>query len=106
MHFMAMLGFDVVGSPVRFDVGYTALSAVAAVVVVGAGLLFVGLGRPTAIKIIVGGFFTGIGVAGMHYLGTAALRVNGDIQHDQSLVIASIVIAVVAATVALWFTVI
>lgn len=106
MHFMAMLGFAVVDSPIRYDVGTTALSAVVAVVVVGAGLLFVGLGRPTALKVIFGGLFTGVGVAGMHYMGMAAVRVDGDIHHDRSLVIASIVIAVVAATVALWFTVV
>jgi len=106
MHFMAMLGFAVEGSPIRYQVGTTILSAVIAVVVVGAGLLFVGLGRPRPIKILIGGLFTGIGVAAMHYTGMAAVRVDGEIHHDQSLVIASVIIAVVASTVALWFTVI
>src|SRR5689334_5970559 len=45
MHFIAMLGFDVPASPVRYDVALTAGSAVVAVVVVGIGLFAVGFGR-------------------------------------------------------------
>jgi hypothetical protein len=41
----------------------------------------------------------------MHYTGMAALRIPGTIGYDISLVAASVLVAVVAATVALWFTV-
>lgn len=104
MHFLAMLGFAVTGSPVRYEIGKTLLSAVIAIAAVGAGMLTVGLGRATPVKIVIAGICTGIGVAGMHYTGMAALRVDGDIRYDQSLVIASVVIAIIASTVALWFT--
>src|SRR5215216_4908689 len=43
MHFMAMLGFSVDGTLIRYDVPTTALSAVVAVTVVGIGLFVVGL---------------------------------------------------------------
>src|SRR5438045_8083772 len=45
MHFMAMLGFDVPASPVRYDPVFTAASAVSAIAVVGAGLFIAGTGR-------------------------------------------------------------
>jgi len=106
MHFMAMLGFGVTGSAVRYDIPITIASAIIAVGVVGIGLFIVGLGRATAPRVLFGGLFTGLGVASMHYTGMAAVRVDGTITHSRNLVIASIVIAVVAATVALWFTVV
>jgi NO-binding membrane sensor protein with MHYT domain len=104
MHFMAMLGFGVTGADIRYDVPLTTASAVVAIVVVGAGLFVVGMGRPTIVKILFGGLFTGLGVAAMHYMGMAAMHLNGQVDYDPMLVWASIAIAVVAATVALWFT--
>jgi NO-binding membrane sensor protein with MHYT domain len=104
MHFMAMLGFGVSGEDIRYDIPITVASAVMAIVVVGIGLFIVGLGRPRPWKIIVGGVFTGLGVVTMHYIGMAAMRLDGTVSYDRRLVAASVVIAVVAATVALWFT--
>lgn len=105
MHFMAMLGFTVHGISIRYDLATTVASLITAIVVVGIGLFIVGFGQPGPFKIITGGLFTGLGVAGMHYTGMAAMRMPAIVHWDQRLVIASIVIAVVAATVALWFTV-
>ncbi|HZN20389.1 MAG TPA: MHYT domain-containing protein [Micromonosporaceae bacterium] len=105
MHFTAMLGFSVPSSLVRYDVPLTTASFVAAVTMVGVGLFIAGMGRPSILKTLLGGVLTGSGVAAMHYIGMAAMRVNGDIRYDRDLVAASVAIAVVAATVALWFTV-
>lgn len=105
MHFMAMIGFSVPGMPVRYDFTLTLASWLTAIVVVAIGLFIVGFGRPNAIKIVLAGILTGVGVAGMHYTGMFAMRVPADVSYDRKLVIASIAIAVVAATVALWFTV-
>jgi NO-binding membrane sensor protein with MHYT domain len=105
MHFMAMLGFDVPAGHVRYNVPFTALSLVMAIVIVECGLLLVGLGRPNMPKILVGGLFTGVGVAAMHYTGMYALRLDGRVDYQPRLVAASVLIAVIAATVALWFTV-
>jgi len=106
MHFMAMLGFGVVRSGVRYDIPMTTLSAVIAIGVVGIGVFIAGLGRASVVRVLLGGLFTGLGVASMHYTGMAAVRVEGVIHYDRNLVIASVIIAVVAATVALWFTLI
>jgi NO-binding membrane sensor protein with MHYT domain len=118
MHFMAMLGFGVSGEDIRYDVPITVASAVMAIVVVGIGLFIVGLkapagadsdklhrpGTPRPWRVVVGGIFTGLGVVSMHYIGMAAMRLDGTVSYDRRLVAASVVIAVVAATVALWFT--
>ncbi|GAA2341349.1 hypothetical protein OKJ48_13985 [Streptomyces kunmingensis] len=102
MHFIAMLGFDVSGTEVRYDVPLTLLSLVVAVAVVGAGVFAVGYGRDTRRALALGGLATGLGVAAMHYLGMAALRLHGHIGYDPFMVALSVVIAVVAATAALW----
>ncbi|KIR61990.1 MULTISPECIES: MHYT domain-containing protein [Micromonospora] len=105
MHFMAMLGFAVEGTRIRYDVPITVVSALIAVVAVGIGLAIVGTGRVSALRIGVGGVFTGAGVAAMHYTGMAAMRLGGSLGYDGVRVALSVAIAVVAATVALWLAV-
>ncbi|GAB7039752.1 MULTISPECIES: MHYT domain-containing protein [Catenuloplanes] len=105
MHFMAMLGFDVPDSTLRYDLGLTLASAAIAVGTVGFGLFVVGFGPRSWQRILTSGVLTGAGVVAMHYTGMRAMRVVGVIHYDPGLVAASCVIAVVAATVALWFTV-
>ncbi|WP_405833050.1 MHYT domain-containing protein [Streptomyces sp. NBC_01176] len=102
MHFVAMLGFGVSGTEIRYDVPLTILSLLVALVVVGAGVFAVGYGRDRGRALALGGLTTGLGVASMHYLGMAALRLHGSVRYDPLLVGLSVVIAVVAATVALW----
>ncbi|MGW3407171.1 MHYT domain-containing protein [Streptomyces zhihengii] len=102
MHFVAMLGFAVRGTDIRFDVPLTILSLLVAMLVVGAGVFCVGYGRDRRRALLVGGLSTGVGVASMHYLGMAALRLHGSVDYDPLLVALSVAIAVVAATAALW----
>ncbi|AEV82134.1 putative signaling protein [Actinoplanes sp. SE50] len=105
MHFVAMLGFEVVGTPIRYDVNLTVASVVMSFVAVGAGLAIALLGTSARqLRILAGGVLAGLGVAAMHYTGMAAMRLYGDIHYSGSRVILSVVIAVVAATVALWLT--
>ncbi|WP_406069603.1 MHYT domain-containing protein [Micromonospora sp. NBC_01638] len=102
MHFMAMLGFAVDNTRIRYDVPLTVASTAIAVVAVGIGLAIVGTGRLNPVRLIAGGIFTGAGVASMHYTGMAAMRLNGSLGYDTLRVALSVVIAVVASTVALW----
>ncbi|MEU4744232.1 MHYT domain-containing protein [Actinosynnema sp. NPDC023658] len=104
MHFIAMLGFDVPGVPIKYSVPLTALSAVVAIAVVGLGLSLVTLIRFTAVRLLVAGTLAGLGVAVMHYVGMSAIRFRGDLSYDPRLVALSFVVAVVAATAAFWFT--
>lgn len=103
MHFIAMLGFTVSGVEIRYDVPLTLLSAAIAIVVVGIGLVVVAYGGESMLKLCVGGLITGLGVAAMHYMGMAAMRMDATMSYDPGLLTLSLVIAVVAATAALWF---
>jgi NO-binding membrane sensor protein with MHYT domain len=105
MHFAAMLGFDVPDSPVRYSVRMTVLSFAFAVVTVGVGLAIVGNGRRSGPKVVASGLLTGVGVLAMHYSGMEGVHVAGVIHYNVLLVVASGIIAIVACTVALWFTV-
>ena len=105
MHFAAMLGFEVPASPVRFDLLVTLLSLAFGVAAVGVGLVVVGHGRRSLPKVVAAGGLTGGGVLAMHYTGMVGMHVAGEVHFDPALVAASAVIAVVASTVALWFTV-
>ncbi|MEU9631914.1 MHYT domain-containing protein [Streptomyces luteogriseus] len=102
MHFIAMIGFHVEETRVRYDAATTVLSLVVAVAVVGVGVFIVGYRGTGRVTLAVAGVFTGLGVAGMHYLGMAAMRLNGEIGYDPVGVALSVLIAVGAATAALW----
>ncbi|MEU8249385.1 MHYT domain-containing protein [Nonomuraea sp. NPDC048916] len=104
MHFIAMMGFGVRGTMIRYDVPLTAASAFIAVVVVGAGLFLVSFQGERLSYLLGGGLLTGVGVAGMHYLGMIAMNMSGHISYDPLIVTLSVVIAIAASTVALWFT--
>jgi NO-binding membrane sensor protein with MHYT domain len=102
MHFIAMLGFSIPGETIRYNVPVTILSMVIAVVVVGIGTFIVGFSRAGTWPLLLGGTIIGLGVASMHYLGMGAVRVQASLSYDPVLVAASVVIAVIAGTAALW----
>jgi NO-binding membrane sensor protein with MHYT domain len=101
MHFIAMLAFRM---PMRvsYDLGITLASLVLAMLVTGAGLLIVGRGEPSLARLFGGGTLTGLGVATMHYTGMMAMQMPARISYSPVLFGLSLVIAVVASTVALW----
>ncbi|WP_371479987.1 MHYT domain-containing protein [Kitasatospora sp. NBC_00315] len=102
MHFIAMLGFAVSGVQIRYNVLLTIISLVVAIVVVGVGIFIVGYSRNAVGALVAGGVATGLGVAAMHYLGMAAVELPGHVMYNHVTVGASVVIAVLAATAALW----
>jgi NO-binding membrane sensor protein with MHYT domain len=107
MHFIAMLGFTVPGEPLLYNIPLTVASMLLAVAVVGIGLLFVGFGPGGYgaggwARLVAGGVIIGVGVAGMHYLGMAAMSMPGSMTYNLPLVIVSVLIACVAGTAALW----
>jgi NO-binding membrane sensor protein with MHYT domain len=102
MHFIAMLGFTIPGETIHYNVPVTILSLLVAVVIVCVGLMIVGFSPNGYGPLLLGGLITGIGVAIMHYLGMAAMRMPGRITYNPGLLVLSIAIAIVAATAALW----
>jgi NO-binding membrane sensor protein with MHYT domain len=53
-------------------------------------------------RIVLGGFIAGGGVCVMHYLGMYAISFDGELEWDYGIVAASVLIAITAATAALW----
>lgn len=102
MHFIAMLGYTIPAGQIRYNVPVTVLSMLIAVIVVGAGLFIVGFGSDSYRRLLGGGLLAGLGVASMHYMGMAAMQMQARMTWNLPLVVLSAVIAVVAATAALW----
>jgi len=102
MHFIAMLGFTIPDQTVRYNVPVTILSMLIAFIVVGIGLLIVGFGGEGIGPLLLGGLIIGCGVASMHYIGMAAMRMPDSMSYNTPLFVLSVIIAVVAGTAALW----
>lgn len=101
MHFIAMLAYDM-GMSVTYDTFLTALSAVIAMVACAIGLAIAGIGLFTLEKLVSAGVFMGCGVAGMHYMGMAAMIMPMEVSYDLNILIVSIIIGVLASCAALW----
>ncbi|MGW0335079.1 MHYT domain-containing protein [Streptomyces sp. NPDC003011] len=102
MHFIAMMGFEVEQAPIHYDRAMTFASLGVAIVMVGIGIFIVGYRGARGTALMTGGAITGLGIASMHYLGMAGMRLNGELEYNTLTVAASVAIAVVAATTALW----
>ncbi|QUC61208.1 hypothetical protein IOD14_32980 [Streptomyces sp. A2-16] len=102
MHFVAMMGFKVREAPIHYDRAITFASLGVAIVMVGIGVFIVGYRGARGTALMTGGAVTGLGIASMHYLGMAGMRLNGQLEYNTATVAVSVVIAVVAATAALW----
>src|SRR6478609_6854063 len=55
MHFIAMMGFSVPGSPIRYDIFLTVLSLLVAIAVVGVGIFTVGYSQSSKGALLLGG---------------------------------------------------
>ncbi|MDQ0983850.1 MHYT domain-containing protein [Streptomyces sp. V2I9] len=102
MHFVAMTGFTVRETPISYDKPLTFAGLAVAVVMIGIGIFIVGYRGATRMALITGGTITGLGIASMHYLGMAGMRMDARFAYDTPLVALSVLIAGCAATGALW----
>ena len=100
MHFVGMLAFDL-GGPVAYDGRINAASWLVAVLASGMALLVARRPALTRSRLAGGGLVMGLGIAAMHYLGMAAMRVSPPVEYDISLVAASIGIAFLSSLAAL-----
>jgi NO-binding membrane sensor protein with MHYT domain len=101
MQFMALLGFDVPGTTLRYDLPTTLIGLAIAVGAFGIGLLIVGYGRLAAPRVVIGGLITGLGVAAMHNTGVAAVRISGELSVEPRAMLLSVVAAVLGSMLAL-----
>ena len=101
MHFIGMLAF-VMPIPMSYDIGLTALSLVVAILATFAGFYVISRQSASPLRLIISGIFMGLGIIAMHYTGMAAMRGNAELSYDPLFVALSVVIAIGAATAALW----
>ena len=101
MHFVGMMAMKS-HMPMSYDVLKTLVSVVIAVAACTGGLAIVGTGKFTIDKLLPTSILMGIGVAGMHYMGMEAMLMPATIEYNLNILIISVVIAVVAASAALW----
>ncbi|MCZ4080433.1 signal protein [Rhodococcus sp. H36-A4] len=102
MHFVAMLGFALPGSPLRYSLTWTIISGLIAVIAVFAALYMLG-NEFSWSRLLASGSLVGMGITVMHYTGMQAVQFQGQINYNTLLIALSLVIAVVGATAALWF---
>ncbi|KVC70819.1 histidine kinase [Burkholderia ubonensis] len=101
MHFVGMLAFSL-PIPLGYDLVATGVSLAIAVLVSYFALSVVTRATLTRSRLLAGGVLMGGGIAGMHYTGMAAMQMQPGIRYDPALFAASIGIAVLASTAALW----
>lgn len=104
MHFTAMLAFQL-PIEVSYNIPLTLFSLVLAVISSGFGLFYCNTLPILPRKVVVGGIAMGVGVVGMHYTGMAAMQMNATMYYTPGLFTLSIVIALGAASAALWLLV-
>jgi NO-binding membrane sensor protein with MHYT domain len=96
MHFVGVLA-----APIPADAGYlvlpTIVSFLICALVVGVSLFFLSIGEPSQQRVISSAVLLGAGIVSMHYVGIHGLAGNFAIQHDGSMVLLSILIAIAAA---------
>src|SRR4029077_12010620 len=88
--------------PMSYDIGLTILSLVVAIFVTGGGFYVIGRQSASPLRLVLSGISMGLGIAGMHYTGMAAMRGRVELSYDPLLVALSLVIAIGASMVALW----
>ncbi|MCX5509800.1 putative bifunctional diguanylate cyclase/phosphodiesterase [Pseudomonas sp. BJa3] len=101
MHFIGMLAFSL---PIElgYDTALTGLSLLIAVASSGFALWLVSQPKLPLLQLAFGALIMGTGIACMHYMGMAALRMQPGIDYDPTLFGASLAIAVGASAAALW----
>jgi len=103
MHFIAILAFRL-PIPYVFNLPLTFLSLLLVVVSSSAAIVPLRYGRtlslrsPTTYLI---GTMMGLGIAGMHYAGMAAMKLNAHMHHDMPIIFLAVAIAIVASIAAL-----
>jgi diguanylate cyclase (GGDEF)-like protein/PAS domain S-box-containing protein len=100
MHYVGMLALTM-PMPVFYDVSTVALSLIAAIAASGVALFVVSRPKMGLRQLIAGSAVMGSGIAAMHYVGMAAMRVPAVIVYNRGMVALSIILAVGVSLIAL-----
>ena len=100
MHFTGMLAFKLPIS-ISYELGLTLGSLLIAILAAGFAFFYATQKPIKLFRVVLGGIIMGAGVVIMHYSGMQAMKFSGSMHYKLDLFVASILIAIAAATVAL-----
>src|SRR5579863_657829 len=103
MHYIGMLAF-ILPIPVAYHWPTVLLSLFAAILASAVALYVVSRQKMGASQAVAGSVLMGAGIASMHYIGMAAMRLRAICQFNSSLVVLSVAFAVLISLAALWIT--
>jgi PAS domain S-box-containing protein len=103
MHYIGMLAF-ILPIPVAYHWPTVLLSLFAAILASVIALYVVSRPRMGALRALAGSVLMGAGIASMHYIGMAAMRLAAVCHFNSFLVVLSVVFAVLISLAALWIT--
>jgi two-component system, sensor histidine kinase and response regulator len=101
MHYIGMLAFGM-GMPVLYDWPTVLASLLAAILASAVALFVVSREKMTIWNAALGSVFMGSGIALMHYIGMAAMRMSAVVHYNNLIVALSVVLAVVISFVGIW----
>jgi PAS domain S-box-containing protein len=103
MHYIGMLAF-VLPVPMAYHWPTVLLSLLAAILASVVALGVVSRQKMGTSRAVAGSVLMGAGIASMHYIGMAAMRLPAICQFNSSLVVVSVVFAVLISFAAIWIT--
>jgi PAS domain S-box-containing protein len=103
MHYIGMLAF-ILPIPVAYHWPTVLLSLLAAILASAIALYVVSRKKMGASRAVAGSALMGAGIASMHYIGMAAMRLPATCQFNSFLAVLSVVFAVLISLAALWIT--
>jgi PAS domain S-box-containing protein len=101
MHYIGMLAFQL-PIQVRYDWPTVLVSLLAAIFASAVALFVVSRQRMGLFRAFVGSIVMGSGIAAMHYIGMAAMRLQAMCVYSPTLLTLSVILAIVIGFVALW----
>ena len=103
MHYIGMLAF-ILPIPVAYHWSTVLMSLLAAILASVIALYVVSRRKMSASQAVAGSALMGAGIASMHYIGMAAMRLPAICHFNAFLVVLSVVFAVLISLAALWIT--
>src|SRR5213594_904854 len=103
MHYIGMLAF-ILPIPVAYHWPTVLLSLLAAILASVIALYVVSRQKMGASRAVAGSVLMGAGIASMHYIGMAAMRLPAICQFNSFLVVLSVVFAILISLAALWIS--
>ena len=100
MHYIGMLAFQL-PIPIRYDLPTVALSLLAAILASLVALYVVSRPQMRRLNVIVGALLMGLGIAAMHFIGMAAMRMEASPVYHLGLLATSVVVAIVISYIGL-----